>query len=83
VASDDEVRGAPMAVQAPHFRNLIQTLRCRKDPRRSTGPTESFGSHDDGEPGRHPAATPETSEDVKLPSWRDGSENQDDGSGSG
>jgi hypothetical protein len=83
VASDDEVRGAPMAVRHPDFRNLVQTLPCRKDPRRRTGPTEYSGSHDDEKPGRHPAATPRTSEDVKLPSWRDGSENQDDGSGSG
>ncbi len=72
-----------MAVQHPDFRNLIQSLACRKDPRRKTGPTECFGSRDVGEPGRHPAATPDTSEDVKLPSWRDGSGNQDDGSGSG
>jgi hypothetical protein len=80
---DDEVRGAPMAVQHPGFRSLIQTLPCRQDPERRTGPTDCSGSDGVGEPGRHPAATPRTPEDVKLPSWRDGSENQDDGSGSG
>ena len=72
-----------MAVQHPDFGNLVQTLPYRKDPRRRTGPTECFGSHDVGEPGRHPAATPNTSEDVKLSSWRDGSGNHDDGLGSG
>jgi hypothetical protein len=80
---DDEARGAPMAVQPPNLEHLVQTLPCRKDPERRTGPTECTGSHDVGEPGRHPAATPGTPEDVKLPSWRDGSGNQDDGLGSG